>query len=352
MPSSIANGRKSIVRETDWRPRQSSASSQSPRRFAASPFQFLPPRAPALIDIAASKAGLPEQALGGRSFDLGEATTTLRTAAPGWFGQKDRQIVAVVLGSGLGGLSDSIEDVTSVGYDRIAGLASTTASGHRGEFLLGNLGHSRIIAMAGRLHAYEGHCLETLTRPMQLMASLNPHAVVVSCAAGGLNPRFTEGDVVLIDEHMSLLHGRIGGGPAPGKSSNGESAWPANRSGLPTCDSQLAELADNASRDRGFTLRRGTYLATTGPTYETRAECRMMRSWGVDLVGMSTVPELVWASRLGLRTLAVGVVTNMAVPDAPQTANHDEVLAVSSGAGEKLEHIVREIANHTFNKDS
>lgn len=287
--------------------------------------------------------------------------------APGWFGQNDRQqnerqIVAVVLGSGLSGLSDAIENVKSIRYDQIPGLASTTAAGHRGAFLLGNLGESRIIAMAGRLHAYEGHCLETLTRPMKLMASLNPQAVIVSCAAGGLNPRFAEGDVALIDEHISFLHGQIGGGLGPGNAGpgnepnggntpSGEVAWPANRSGLPTCDVRLAELAEKAARERQFALRRGTYLATTGPTYETRAECRMMRTWGIDLVGMSTVPEVVWASRLGLRTLAVGVVTNMAVPDAPQTANHEDVLAVSSAAGEKLEHIVREIANHHFEKD-
>ncbi|WP_231602846.1 purine-nucleoside phosphorylase [Neorhodopirellula pilleata] len=256
-----------------------------------------------------------------------------------WFANLEQAPLAVVLGSGLGGLADAIIDPIAVGYHQIPGLARSTASGHRGEFLLGRLENMPIIAMAGRLHAYEGHSIEALTRPMAIMAAMRPRAVVVSCAAGGLNPRYETGDLVIIDEHLSLLHGKIGLGGVP----LGE-PHSLHRSGRPTCDESLAVLAEQTAWKADFRLHRGSYLAVTGPNYETRAECRMMRSWGFDLIGMSTVPEVVLASSAGLPTLAIGIVTNMAVPDAAQTASHEDVLAVSSAAGDRLEQIVRAIA--------
>ncbi|WP_283430542.1 purine-nucleoside phosphorylase [Neorhodopirellula lusitana] len=305
------------------------------------------------------------------SFDIAVAKELLGKRAPQWIEACSAQPpVAIVLGSGLGGLADLISSPTSVPYGEIPGLATTTAAGHRGEFLLGWLAGAPVIAMAGRLHAYEGHSIDAVTRPMALMASLEPRAVIVSCAAGGLNPRYEAGDLVLIDEHMSLLHGLLGFGnltaDLPGQSqlspsehvqgqpipadSGAESeekalsTWPANRYGGPTCDERLAAIAMATSRRDEFRLHSGSYLAVTGPNYETRAECRMMRSWGFDLVGMSTVPELVLASRAGLPTLAIAVVTNMAVPDAPQAASHDDVLAVSSTAGVRLQSVVEAIA--------
>lgn len=284
------------------------------------------------------------------TFDLPASVEYLRSLAPVWFAGLNQPPVAVVLGSGLGGLADSILDPVAIGYGQIPGLASSTAAGHRGEFLLGYLGNGKqktapIIAMAGRLHAYEGHSIEALTRPMAIMASLKPGAVVVSCAAGGLNPRYCPGDLVIIDEHMSLLHGKLGtGGKWGANESDLGIQHPGWRSEQPTCDKRLAELAESHARDNGFQLHRGSYLAVTGPTYETRAECRMMRAWGFDLVGMSTVPEVTLASGAGLPTLAIAVVTNMAVPDAPQSTNHADVLAVSSAAGARLETIVRVIA--------
>ena len=281
----------------------------------------------------------PSSSVDRTSQPLPKSLQTLMNLAGEWFEKLDQPPVAVVLGSGLSGLADAINDSVAVAYYAIPGLARSTASGHRGEFLLGRLETTPIIAMAGRLHAYEGHSVEALSRPMALMTALRPRAVVVSCAAGGLNPRYETGDLVLIDEHLSFLHGKMGMG---GRSLRAES--PRHRSGRPTCDQSLAGLAERTARETNFRLHRGSYLAVTGPNYETRAECRMMRSWGFDLVGMSTVPEVVLASSAGVPTLAVGVVTNMAVPDAAQTASHEDVLAVSSAAGNRLELIVREIA--------
>lgn len=271
--------------------------------------------------------------------ELPPPVRTLVNSAMDWFENLDRAPIAVVLGSGLSGLADAIVDPIAVAYHEIPGLARATASGHRGEFLLGRLENAPIIAMAGRLHAYEGHSIEALTRPMAIMASLRPRAVVVSCAAGGLNPRYQTGDLVIIDEHISFLHGKMGlGGRSLCQTRQ------TNRSGHRTCDESLAGLAEQTAGSEKFRLHRGSYLAVTGPNYETRAECRMMRSWGLDMVGMSTVPEVVLASAAGLPTLAIGVVTNMAVPDVPQAASHEDVLAVSSAAGNRLEQIVRAIA--------
>jgi purine-nucleoside phosphorylase len=281
----------------------------------------------------------------GPSWNLVSTLERFRAAAPDWFAQRESGLIAVVLGSGLGGLADSIEQPTTIRYEQIPGFPAATATGHRGEFLLGRLAGARIIAMAGRLHAYEGHSLDSLTRGMSIMAALAPSAVVVSCAAGGLNPRYQIGDLVIIDEHLCLLHGQMG---ASCIDTSGDEHDPMQgfRRSLPTCDQQLATIAEQTSRKPGshFSLKRGTYLAVNGPNYETRAECRMMRKWGVDLVGMSTVPELILASRQGLRAIGIAVVTNMAIPDAPATASHDDVLAVSTSAGVNLHAIVHAIA--------
>lgn len=273
-----------------------------------------------------------------------ELTTTavnhIRRVAPEWLAHSASPLLAVILGSGLSGLADGIEITSKIRFDDLPGLPAATASGHRSEFLLGHLAGIRVVAMAGRLHAYEGHSLDSVSRGISLMAALHPSAVIVSCAAGGLNPRYRTGDLVIIDEHISLLYGQIG----LGSSIVGE--FDAHRCGRPTCDPQFAEIAEQSGRTEGDEGRvhRGTYLAVNGPNYETRAECRMMKNWGADLVGMSTVPEVVLSSRAGLRTIAIGVVTNMAVPDAPVKACHDDVLAVSTRAGALLRRIVVAIA--------
>ncbi|MCM2371098.1 purine-nucleoside phosphorylase [Rhodopirellula sp. ICT_H3.1] len=279
---------------------------------------------------------------------MSDSTERFRALADGGFVDSNLPLLAVVLGSGLAGLADSIESPTVIRYESIPGLAASTAAGHRGEFLLGQIAGIRVVTMAGRLHAYEGHSIEALTRPMAVMAAMNPVAVIVSCAAGGLNPRYRVGDLVVIDEHISLLHGQMGAVGAdrelPEYQALERKRAGALRCGRPTCDETFTKIAERTAREAGFRLCRGTYLSVTGPNYETRAECRMMKNWGADLVGMSTVPEVVLASRAGLRTLAVGVVTNMAIPDSPATTTHEDVLTVSQAAGMNLEKVVRAIA--------
>lgn len=282
--------------------------------------------------------------------DLSESLAALRDRAP-ILAKFEKPPLGVVLGSGLGGLADAIESPTIVPYAEIPGLAASTASGHRGEFLIGHLASRPVIAMAGRLHVYEGHSLRDVTRPVALMAGLGINELVVSCAAGGLNPNFNVGDLVLLNEHSSWLDGKLGAPPTSFQRTNDSANESAAATGcfrrsMSTCDPQLDAIAHQTAHTNGFELRRGMYLAVNGPNYETRAECRMMRRLGADLVGMSTVPELLCAASAGVRTLGISVVTNLALPDAPATADHADVLEVCERAAERLQQIVRAIATH------
>ncbi|MEO9933967.1 purine-nucleoside phosphorylase [Rhodopirellula bahusiensis] len=292
---------------------------------------------PANSNLAAAADSVP---------DLSESLSAFRAKAP-ILKEFEKAPLGVVLGSGLGGLADAIESPTIVPYKEIPGLAASTASGHRGEFLIGSLASRPVIAMAGRLHVYEGHSLRDVTRPAALMAGLGISELVVSCAAGGLNPNFDVGDLVLLNEHSSWLDGKLGAPPITFEAPNEQaSAAGCFRRRMSTCDAQLDAIAHQTAREHGFQLRRGMYLAVNGPNYETRAECRMMRQLGADLVGMSTVPELLCASSAGVRTLGISVVTNLALPDAPATADHADVLEVCERAAERLQQIVRAIATH------
>lgn len=326
------------------------------------------------------------------------AAAALRAACPRWEipplsdGQADAaetppadrpSALGLVLGSGLGGLAGRIEDPAVIPYRDVPGMAASTAPGHRGEFRIGRWQGVPVIALSGRLHAYEGHDLATLTFPVQVLAAMGISHLIVSCAAGGLNPRFQVGELVAIDEHLSWLAGRMGASPrvglqefdvtktAPRQSEDAPSenassknnptgdnptgvkhlgGWAVERAAPPvplpqlsTCDPGLLQAAIGAAFEHSFVLHRGTYLAVTGPCYETRAECRMMRGLGVDLVGMSTVPELLVASELGLATLGLAVVTNMALPDAVGVADHGMVLASSERAAGSLMHVVEHV---------
>lgn len=256
--------------------------------------------------------------------------------------------LGLTLGSGLGVLAEQMEDSVVVPYKDVPGMAASTAPGHRGEFRVGVWRGVPVIALSGRLHAYEGHDPATLTYPVEVLAAMGVSHLVVSCAAGGLNPRFRVGELVAIDEHLSWLGGRMGAcpqllGDAGHGGSAGDALPPVPLPGMATCDPGLLQAAIEAAFDHSFVLHRGTYLAVTGPSYESRAECRMMRGLAVDVVGMSTVPELLVASRLGLAVLGVAVVTNMAVPDAGGVADHGQVLASSKRAAGRLTRVVERI---------
>lgn len=271
---------------------------------------------------------------------------------------------AIILGSGLGALADEIETPIAFEYADLPGFAKSTAGGHRGQLICGTLDGVSVVAMAGRFHRYEGYSDDEVTFPVRLMASLGAKLMIVSNAAGGVSPELNVGDIVVIRDHIDLAKTAspllMLGVPltldtnAAGKHHLSESAAATNGDdhGLhdrmrlagerSLYDAELISVALSAARSSNFHAQLGVYLATSGPTYETRAEYRMMRIFGADVVGMSTAPEVRIASLLGMRVLAISMVSNVARPDAPEPADHEEVLAAGRAAAFKLRAVVRE----------
>lgn len=259
--------------------------------------------------------------------------------------------VAIILGSGLGAVADQLRDSVAIDFADLPGFGTSTAAGHRGQLVLGLLEQTPVVALAGRLHRYGGWTTDEVTYPVRVMRQLGAERLIVSNAAGGVHPRLRVGDIVIIDDHLDWMAGR------PELRWSGSHAYaPADE--IAHCRSKVAvggplrsrlydramqEAAMQAARDEGFTAVRGTYLAVLGPNYETRAEYRMMRRLGVDVVGMSTVPEVMCAASLGMSILALSMVSNVATPDTPQQANHDEVLAAGRQAEPRMTAIVRRV---------
>ncbi|HBJ39059.1 MAG TPA: purine-nucleoside phosphorylase [Planctomycetaceae bacterium] len=246
----------------------------------------------------------------------------------------------IILGSGLGGLADEIADPLRIDYADLPGFARATASGHRGQLIFGTLDGVPVVAMAGRMHRYEGHGDDRVTFPVRLMAALGATMLIVSNAAGGLNPVLNVGDIVIINDHIDLAKkgGRTLVAPLP---IFGRVASP-----LPLYDSRLSQIALAAARAGDFAAILGTYIATLGPTYETRAEYRMMRKLGGDVVGMSTAPEVCVAATLGMRVLGLSLVSNVARPDEAQSTDHQDVLDAGRVAQVKLRKIVAATLRH------
>jgi purine-nucleoside phosphorylase len=248
---------------------------------------------------------------------------------------------AVILGTGLGELADEVSAATTIAYGEIPGFQRSTALAHKGRMVCGQFAGQPMIMLQGRCHLYEGYPLADLTLPVRVLAALGVKTLVVTNAAGGLNPDFTIGDVMLIDDHVNLLW--IGGTFTLDAAGLGRITRPQSR----LYDLELAAAASAAARQHDFPLQRGVYVAVTGPSYETRAEYRAFRRLGGDCVGMSTVPEVLTAAALGLRVLGLSTVTNVACPDAPKIVSAEEVVEVAQVARPRVQAIVKAIAGHS-----
>lgn len=249
--------------------------------------------------------------------------------------------VAIILGSGLGNLVDYIEDAIAIDYADIPNWGQSRTAGHSGHLIFGWFDSQPVIAMAGRFHRYEGFDTEQLSFPVRVLAAIGSHTLIVSNAAGAVNPKYRVGDIVVIRDHIDMMQGR------PGSRFDYGVYPPQARSDAPLrgaspYDEMLSEKALETARLKNFPAHAGTYLATLGPNYETRAEYRFMRRIGADVVGMSTVPEVLQAQRIGMRVLAMSMVSNVARPDAPIRADHAEVLAAARIAEPRMRAIVRE----------
>lgn len=249
--------------------------------------------------------------------------------------------VGIILGSGLGSVGEAIKLEVSSDFSEVPHFPRSAVIGHRGRLLCGWLYGVPVIAMQGRSHCYEGHSAEQVSFPVRVMKALGIELLIVSNAAGGLNPNFSCGDVMIIDDHINLMNRN----PLVGM--NDERLGPRFPDMSAPYDRSLGDLALAIARRQNFACHRGVYIAMLGPTYETRAEIRMLRRLG-DAVGMSTVPEVIVAAHAGLRVLGLSTITNICSPDLPHVASGEAVVATAETARQKLLSIVSGILIEVF----
>ena len=243
--------------------------------------------------------------------------------------------VAIILGTGLGGLARAMAVETAIAYDEIPGFPISTVESHHGRLLLGTLGGRRVVAMQGRFHRYEGYTLQQATFPVRVTRALGAGTLIVSNACGGMHPLWAPGDLMLIADHINLL----GDNPLIGP--NDASLGPRFPDMSTVYDVALRDAAKAVARAQGFTVREGVYVAVQGPNLETRAEYRMLRAMGADVVGMSTVPEVIVARHAGMRVLGCSIITDQCLPDALHEASLDQILAVAATAEPHLTALVQ-----------
>ena len=228
--------------------------------------------------------------------------------------------VAVVLGSGLGGFAEGLSEPIRIPYEEIPGWPHSTAEGHAGVLVAGRIGAVDVAVLSGRAHLYEGYTPAQVTFALRVLGGLGVRTAVFTNAAGGINPAYQRGGLVLITDHVNLQ----GSNPLVGP--NDDSVGPRFPDMSEAYSSRLRAVAREVAAGVGVRLEEGVYAAMLGPSYETPAEIRFLRAIGADLVGMSTVPEVIVANHMGLRVLAISCVTNMAAGMQPEKISHQEVL--------------------------
>jgi purine-nucleoside phosphorylase len=250
----------------------------------------------------------------------------------GRFGR--RPDVAIILGTGLGGLATTMAVDTTVEYTDIPGFPLSTVESHAGRLLCGTLAGKTVIAMQGRFHRYEGYSLSQATFPVRVLRALGATTLVVSNACGGMHPLWAPGDLMLIADHINLL------GDSPLVGPNDARLGPRFPDMSEPYDRALRTLARAVATDLRLTLREGVYVAVPGPNLETRAEYRFLRGVGADVVGMSTVPEVIVAIHGGMRVLGISIITDQCLPDALEPASLEKIIAVAARAEPNLTALV------------
>ena len=246
-----------------------------------------------------------------------------------------RPDAAIILGTGLGRLAAEIDAAVTIEYADLPGFPLSTVESHAGRLLCGTLGGKTVIAMQGRFHRYEGYSLQQVAFPVRVMHALAVDTLVVSNACGGLHPLWNAGDLMLIADHINLL------GDSPLIGPNDDRLGPRFPDLSAPYDASLRSLARRVAAERGITLREGVYVAVAGPNLETRAEYRMLRAIGADVVGMSTVPEVLVAVHAGMRVLGLSIITDMCLPDALEPATVERIISVANRAEPSLTALVR-----------
>ena len=256
------------------------------------------------------------------------AARTIRDRSP------RRPAAAIILGTGLGGLAKEIKAEVVIPYEEIPGFPLSTVEAHAGRLILGNLSGKPVVAMQGRFHRYEGYSLQQVTFPVRVMHALGAETLVVSNACGGMHPLWAPGDLMLIADHINL----IGDNPLIGP--HDDRLGPRFPDMSQPYAESLRAMARKLALELGITLREGVYVAVTGPNLETRAEYRMLRAMGADVVGMSTVPEVIVAVQEGMKVLGISIITDQCLPDALEPASLEKIIAVANRAEPSLTRLV------------
>ncbi|WP_153559046.1 purine-nucleoside phosphorylase [Roseimaritima sediminicola] len=250
-----------------------------------------------------------------------------------------RPRAAIILGTGLGGLVEEIDVEATLEYGDIPHFPGSTATSHRGRLVCGMLQGLPVVAMEGRFHMYEGYPLKQITLPVRLFKALGAELLIVSNACGGLNPYYQSGDIMVIEDHLNLM----GDNPLIGV--NDDRLGPRFPDMCEPYDQQLIDRVLDVARRENITAYKGVFAAVAGPNLETRAEYRFLRTIGADVVGMSTVPEVIVAVHCGLKVVGLSVITDMCLPDALKPVNVDEIIATAGRAEPNLRKLVRGALN-------
>ena len=244
--------------------------------------------------------------------------------------------VALILGSGLGDYADEIKIETTIDYTDIEGFPTSTVAGHKGRFVFGYVGNVPVVIMQGRVHYYEGYPMTDVVLPTRLMGMMGAKKVLLTNAAGGVNPSFRPGDFMLITDHITTAV------PSPLIGPNIEELGTRFPDMSEVYDKELREIIRQAARNTGISLQQGVYVQLTGPAYETPAEIRMCRTWGADAVGMSTACEAVVARHMGLKVCGISCITNLASGMSGKPLDHKEVQETADRVAEEFKRLVTE----------
>jgi purine-nucleoside phosphorylase len=245
--------------------------------------------------------------------------------------------LGLILGTGLGGLAEQIDDAATIPYDDIPHFPASTVQSHAGQLVCGQLRGVPVVAMEGRFHYYEGYSLQEVTFPVRVMKELGADVLVVTNAAGGMSPQYELADVVILEDHINLLPDN------PLRGVNDERLGPRFPDMSRPYDPELIQIARTSALKLGIQCHKGVLVAVPGPNLETRAEYRMLRNFGADVVSMSTVPEVIVAAHAGLRVLGFSIVTDICLPDALEPVEIEKILAVAATGGRQLARLIPDV---------
>jgi purine-nucleoside phosphorylase len=245
--------------------------------------------------------------------------------------------IALVLGSGLGDFADDLKDPVGISYQEIPGFPTSTVTGHAGRLVIGTVNDVPVLAMQGRVHFYEGYSLEEVTFPVRTFKLLGINTLILTNAAGGIDVQLSQGALMLISDHLNLM------GASPLRGANDDRFGARFPDMTAVYSRELQEIAVQEARALGVELRRGVYAALAGPSYETPAEIHMLRGFGADAVGMSTVPEAIVARHMGMEVLGISCITNMAAGLGNETINHEEVVETGKQVRDTFANLLRQL---------